>query len=196
MKSLNQRTPLMPERVDRFNLSDVFISYSRRDDAFVKRLDVSFKAHKKEVWVDYEDIAPSVDWWEEIKAGIEGSGTFVFVISPDSIASEVCRQEINAALENGKRFIPLLYRDINMHDTKENIHPAISSHNWLFFREADDYETSFKKLVDTIDTDFDYLRQHTRILVRAREWEARGWDRSTLLTGSELDEAHNWLKKA
>jgi WD40 repeat protein len=186
----------MPERVDRFNLSDVFISYSRRDGDFVKRLGASFKSCNKEVWVDYEDIAPSVDWWEEIKAGIEGSGTFVFVISPDSIASEVCRQEINAALENGKRFIPLLYRDINLHETKENIHPAISSHNWLYFRELDDYEGSFHKLINTIDTDFDYLRQHTRILVRAREWEARGWDKSALLTGSELDEAWDWLKKA
>jgi WD40 repeat protein len=186
----------MPERVDRFNISDVFISYSRRDEQFVKRLDTSFKSRDMQIWVDYEDIAPSVDWWEEIKAGIEGSGSFIFVISPDSIASEVCRQEINAALENGKRFIPLLHRDINMHETNENIHPAVSSHNWLYFREADDYESSFEKLVETINTDFDYLRQHTRILVLAREWEARGWDTSALLIGSELDEAAQWLAKA
>jgi WD40 repeat protein len=186
----------MPERVDRFNISDVFISYSRRDDQFVRRLDASFKARAMQIWVDYEDIAPSVDWWEEIKAGIEGSGSFIFVISPDSIASEVCRQEINAALENGKRFIPLLYRDINLHDTKENIHPAVASHNWLNFRETDDYEASFEKLVATINTDFEHLRQHTRLLVLAREWEARGWDNSALLYGSELDEAAQWFTKA
>jgi WD40 repeat protein len=186
----------MPERVDRFNISDVFISYSRRDEKFVKRLDASFKSKQMQIWVDYEDIAPSVDWWEEIKAGIEGSGSFIFIISPDSIASEVCRQEINAALENGKRFIPLLHRDINMHETNENLHPAVSSHNWLYFRETDDYEVSFEKLVETINTDFDYLRQHTRLLVLAREWEARGWDSSALLIGAELDEAAQWLAKA
>lgn len=186
----------MAQTVDRFNLSDVFISYSRKDTEFVKQLDQAFKAQDMEVWVDYEDIAPSIDWWEEIQAGIEAANIFVFVITPDSVTSEICREEISHALEHGKRFLPILHRDIVISDYGDAIHPAISSHNWIYFRDEDDFDTAFDNLLTTINTDFGYLRQHTRLLVRAREWESRGWDNSTLLTGAELSEAQEWLHDA
>jgi len=43
---------------------------------------------------------------------IEQADSFVFVISPDSVRSQVCRNEIDHAIANNKRFIPLLRREI------------------------------------------------------------------------------------
>ncbi|RMG79160.1 MAG: toll/interleukin-1 receptor domain-containing protein, partial [Chloroflexi bacterium] len=88
---------------DIFNRSDVFISYSRRNKEFVQRLDQAFKAEGLEVWVDWEDIPPTADWWKEIQAGIDAAEAFVFIISPDSIRSEVCAQEIEHAIATNKR---------------------------------------------------------------------------------------------
>ena len=37
---------------------EVFISYSRKDKDFVRRLDEALKSQGLEAWVDWEDIRP------------------------------------------------------------------------------------------------------------------------------------------
>ncbi len=177
-----------------FSGTQVFISYSRRDTEFVKKLDESLKQEGLEVWVDWEDIPLSANWMEEIEAGIEGADVFVFVISPDSLASEVCRKELNYAMMRNKRFIPVLYRETK--DTQSKLPSIIATHNWIFFRDTDDYASAFTGLIDTIQSDFEHMRQHTRLLVRATEWETSQWDNDFLLTGSELQTAQAWLTEA
>ena len=48
------------------------------------------------------------------------------------------------------------------------------------------------ELIQTLDTDLDWVKQHTRLLVRAREW-TDGGDRSRLLRGRDLRAAEEWL---
>jgi hypothetical protein len=62
---------------DTYNLSDVFISYSRKDSEFVRKLFDSLKAQEKEVWADFEDIPKAADWWQEIQAGIDAADSFI-----------------------------------------------------------------------------------------------------------------------
>lgn len=176
------------------SFSNIFISYSRRDAEFVRKVDAAFKTAGLEVWVDWEDIPLSVDWWEEIKDGIESADVFVFIISPDSVTSEVCRNEIEHAIKHNKRFVPVLYREIDRNALKDTLHPAITSHNWVFFRETDEFEAAFQRLLTTIKADFGHLRTHTRLLVRAREWQENSGDRSRLLSGRELNDAIRWLQ--
>lgn len=181
---------------DTFNRSDVFISYSRRDKSFVQKLDAGFKALKKEVWVDWEDIPATADWWAEIQAGINAADAFVFVISPDSVTSDICRKEIEHALEINKRLIPILYREVEDENQQKQMHPAISSHNWLFFREHDDFDAAFNNLNASLETDLNHNRLHTRILVRAREWTEKGQNKSLLMQGDDLEEAETWMTTA
>lgn len=181
---------------DLYNMSDVFISYSRKDSEFVHKLFEDIKAQDKEVWADFEDIPKTADWWEEIRAGIDAADAFVFVISPDSITSDICRQEIEQAVASNKRFLPLLYREITEDEHKAKIHPAISSHNWIFSREADDYDEAFKTLMESLDTDLEHNRTLTRLLVRAKEWQENNQESSYLLQGGDLDNAENWLSEA
>jgi len=176
-------------------MADVFISYSRRDSDFVRRLHDALAARSRDIWVDWEDIPLSADWWREIRENIEAADTFIFVISPDSIASKVCRDEIEYAADNHKRIIPLLYRDISaiQRDTPDAIHPAISTYNWVKITAENDFEQGVNNLLHTIDTDLDYVRQHTRLLVRAKEWEARKRDASALLNGARIREFRDWM---
>ena len=62
---------------DSYNMSDVFLSYSRRDVDFVKKLFTDMKEQGKEVWADFEDIPVASDWWNEIRAGIDAADAFV-----------------------------------------------------------------------------------------------------------------------
>jgi hypothetical protein len=51
-------------------------------------------------------------------------------------------------------------------------------------------------LITAIDTDLEWVRQHTRFALRAAYWEARGRDNAFLLHGMELREAIRWLRQA
>ncbi|MGD1857163.1 MAG: toll/interleukin-1 receptor domain-containing protein [Leptolyngbyaceae cyanobacterium] len=81
-------------------MTDVFISYSRKDKAFVQVLNQALTNSKYDAWVDWENIPLTADWWEEIKAGIEAADTVIFVIRPASNATKVCGLEIDHAAEN------------------------------------------------------------------------------------------------
>ena len=68
-------------------MPDVFLSYSRRDTDFVKRLADALKERGKDVWVDVNGIRDAEVFPVALRRAIEGSDAFVFVISPDSVAS-------------------------------------------------------------------------------------------------------------
>ena len=169
---------------------DVFISYSRKDQSFVRILDAAFNQINRNPWVDWDSIQKGEQWWLAIQRGIEGANTFVFVISPDSIESSVCRAEVDHATLHNKRFLAIVRRE---GFDLAHVHPNISSHNWLFFRETDSFDQAFQELLTAIDTDLDYVRMHTRLLVRALEWQDKTQNPSYLLRGSDLEGAEQWL---
>ena len=95
-------------------MTDVFISYSRKDKTFVRRLFDALEANDLDVWVDWDDIPPSVDWMTEILGGIENSNYFIFVITPDSVHSKIAYAELEHAVTHHKILLPLLHRDVKL----------------------------------------------------------------------------------
>ncbi len=174
-------------------MADIFISYSRRDKDFVQVLHNALLASTYDTWVDWQDIAPTTEWWREIETGIETAHTFIFVISQDSIASDYCRKEVDHAVAHGKRLIPVLRRK---DFTQADMHPKLGQHQWVAFQAEDDFETAFAALVETIDTDLEHKKAHTRLEVRAIEWAQSNHDASLLLRDSELNRAEQWLLQA
>jgi len=67
--------------------SKVFISYSRKDMAFVGRLEAALNARDFEVLIDREEIHAFEDWWQRIEALIGSADTVVF--APLAGCSEV-----------------------------------------------------------------------------------------------------------
>jgi hypothetical protein len=140
----------------------------------------------KDVWIDWEDIPFSSKWWDEIAQAIAGAGTFICVLSPDYLVSKTCLEELNLAEGLNKRIIPVLCRPFDAQLNRSN---AVAKINWLSFCGKDDFETVFKGLVDTINKDLDWVKFHTRLLVRAGEWADKKNDSSYHLYGKDLDEA-------
>ena len=52
-------------------MTSLFISYSRKDIEFARKLTESLAGQDLDFWIDWEGIPPSVDWWKEIEKGIE-----------------------------------------------------------------------------------------------------------------------------
>jgi WD40 repeat protein len=173
-------------------MADVFISYSRQDREFVRRLHESLAACDRDTWVDWEDIPPTAEWLAEIFAAIEGANAFLFILSPDSAISEVCQKELAHAVVHNKRLIPVVCREVNSKDVLE----SLSKLNWIFLRESDDFDAGVEKLLEAVGTDLDWVKAHTRLLTRAIEWDGKGHDKSCLLRGSDLKEAESWLARS
>jgi tetratricopeptide (TPR) repeat protein len=173
-------------------MADVFISYSRKDKGFVRRLDEALKSRKREAWIDWEGIRPTEEFMQAIYAAIEAADTFIFVLTPDSITSAVCRREIAHAAEHNKRMVPIVQREV---DTA-NVPEALAKLNWIFCRDGDDFEKAADTLIQALDTDLEWVRAHTRLLMRAIEWETKGKNNSFVLRGVDLRAAEQWLTKA
>jgi hypothetical protein len=170
-------------------MADVFVSYSRRDSEFVRRVADSISERGKEVWIDTEGIADGEVFPEAIKRAIEQSDAFLFVITPSSVHSAYCENEVEHAREMQKRIMPVLREPV----PDSELPAEIRDRNWIPFTEDADFEPGMARLLSALDSDLDAAKAHTRWLVKALEWDSEGRDKSFLLRGSELKAAEAWL---
>ncbi len=170
-------------------MADVFISYSRLEQDFVRNLHRALVDHGRETWVDWEDIPPTAEWLEEVYAAIDAADTFAFVISPDSIASEICQLELTHAVQHHKRLVPIVRVDVE----PPGIPQVLAALDWIFFREHAEFDQAILSLITAIDTDLDWVRAHTRLLLRAKEWDNKGQGTAWVLRGKDLHDAEEWL---
>ena len=137
---------------------------------------------KHDIWVDWEDIPPAADWMEKILRGIEDVDAFLFMVSPDSTISEVCKVEINHAAKNNKRIIPVVLRQVPPAETIEPIRKV----NWIFLRNTeDDFAGGLERIKTAIELDFEWVEIHNRLQNRALDWQ-RSKEPSLLLRGRDL----------
>jgi WD40 repeat protein len=170
-------------------MAKVFVSYSRKDITFAKRLTAELQKCELDFWIDWEGIPPTVDWWREIEKGIEESDIYLFLVSPDSVKSRVCGQEIDSAVKNGKRIIPVVVRDSNWDETP----PQLRHLNYIFIRESDDFEAAVNRLITAIQTDYEWAATHRRLQVKALDWERNNKDSGFLLRRLDLLDAEQDL---
>lgn len=168
---------------------DVFVSYSRTDSDFARRLNEALQIQGKTTWFDQESIASGADFQQEIFRGIEQSDHFLFILSPNAVQSPYCAAEVEYAQQLNKRMVSVLYRQTD----SAAIHPTLAAIQWIDFTQQSNFATNFERLVRTLDTDLEHLHAHTRLLTRAIEWSTRGRKDSLLLRGDDLDTAEDWL---
>ncbi|MEO0432690.1 MAG: TIR domain-containing protein, partial [Cyanobacteria bacterium J06656_5] len=172
---------------------DVFISYSRADSDFARKLNNALQRQRKRTWFDQESIASGADFKQEIYKGIESSNFFLFVLSPRSVKSPYCADEVEYATKLNKRMVTILHRPVEAKD----LHPELAKVQWTDFNANEgEFEANFKELLRTLDTDPVHLRYHTGLLMKAIEWDEKGRREDVLLRGSELTEAQQWIVKA
>ncbi len=170
-------------------MTDVFISYSRREKVFTQKLFDALIALGRDVWADWDDIPAASDWDAEIKEGIEKTELVLFVLSPEWLKSNECRKELDHALKMGKRLLPILHI---MVDPKE-VPAELAKINWIYMRETDEFDNAFKTLVSAMETDLDWVKTHTRIQVRALEWDKKNRENSFTLRGNDLVDGEQFI---
>ena len=91
---------------------DAFMSYAREDSTGAERLRSALTGQRKTVWIDVEEIVGGAEWRARIERGIEACKAFVFILSPDSLRSQHCQQELESASRLNKLIIPVYLRDV------------------------------------------------------------------------------------
>lgn len=142
--------------------------------------------------MDRAQIEPGSDWRQRIERGIQAAKALIFVITPESLASQECRRELDIALQLHKLVVPVLRREVDRSQLPE----TLSRHNWALFRDGDDQAAALAQLVQALDADLDWRDAHTRLGVRTAEWAGAKRDRSYLLRGSDLRAAEDWASQA
>ena len=113
-----------------------------------------------------------------------------------SAASDLCKWEVEEASRLGKRIIPVPCRPL----ADAAVPSQLSALNYIFFYTeprlpGSGFGTGLARLVSALDTDLDWLREHTRLLQRASEWNSTGRTESRLLFGDSIAEAKAWAAR-
>lgn len=170
-------------------MADVFVSYSRQDAPFVTRLADAIESGGKQVWIDTAGIEDTEVFPLAIRSAIEASDAFLFVISPASIASRFCEQEVDYAHSLNKRLVPVLWIQVPDDELPE----PMRERSWIPFEADTDLDGSLTRVLSALDADLEHRRSHTRWLTKAIEWDNERRERSLLLRGSELRTGEAWL---
>jgi TPR repeat protein len=174
----------------------VFISYSRDDLKFADQLDMALNACGFECLIDREGISGGEDWKRRLGDLISEADTIVFVLSPSSARSPMCDWEVEEATRLNKRILPLNCRPLEGASPPARLREL----NYTFFYDEpkvldSGFGAGLASLVAALNTDFDWLREHTRYLQRAMEWDTGGRPANRLLSGNDILEAKAWAAR-
>ncbi len=174
----------------------VFISYSRDDIDFADQLEAGLTVTGFDVAMDRHGITAGEDFQRRLGALIREADTVVFVLSPSSARSQMCAWEVDEAMRLGKRIIPVVCCGLEGNEPP----PHLKSLDYVFFYAepkvaGSGFGHGLARLVAALNTDLDWMREHTRLLARATEWETAGRVENRMLSGADIAAAKEWASK-
>jgi len=167
----------------------IFVSYSRKDTDFAQELVAGLKIAGFEPYFDKHDIAAGEEWEARLNNLIEQADTVVYIISPDSVASQRCTWEVERTEQLKKRLLPVIWRSVEEALVPERLKRL----NYVFFDKPFSFASALGELVVALTTNLDWIRENTRLGELALRWHARGCLPAMLLRGEELSSAKDWL---
>lgn len=123
-------------------MQKIFISYSRKDIDFVRKLAGDLEKASYDVWWDITDLRGGDDWVKTLPAAIEASQYFIIVLTPNSVKSEWVQKEYTQALGLRKKIIPLML-------TFCDVPFALNTINYVNFMSGE-YIGNFRNLLSAL----------------------------------------------
>jgi len=153
-------------------MTDIFICYDAEHDRAIRDPVVqSLSRHAKTTWIHDRDIQKGADYEREIKLGIEQADNFFYLISPHSVVSDYCQNELVHALKYNKRIVPLLIAPT----PKSEVPEILRELQYVDFTDKNDQTTDVHNIDDILNIlrlDHEYYQQHKVFLARALKWQA------------------------
>lgn len=109
--------------------TNVFVSYSHRDEDLVKPVVQLLRANQSLVFQDIDSIQPGKKWRDEIAKGIAESHLVIVFWCDHANASEEVEKEWKTAIELRKDLLPLLL-------DATPLPPQLAAFQWIDFQDA------------------------------------------------------------
>ncbi|MGA9601910.1 MAG: TIR domain-containing protein [Methylocystis sp.] len=175
---------------------NVFISYSRDDLGFADQLVAALESCGFNPTIDRQAITGGEEWKKRLGNLIHDSDTVVFVLSPSSAKANMCAWEVEEAARFSKRILPVICRPID----GVAVPPRLQDLNYIFFYEepkspGSGFGAGLAALATALKTDIEWIREHTRVLARATEWNTGGRTENRLLSGADILAAKQWASR-
>lgn len=132
--------------------ADVFLSYSRADEAYATQLYEALTRKGINVWYDKNRITPGASWLEQIEDAIDTAKYFVQIVTPDSLQLgnefHVYTQERKMALAHAdgfdrEFFIPVVHASVDFYNSD-----ALSRQMKMLHASVFDDESGFETFAD------------------------------------------------
>lgn len=177
-------------------INDLFISYRQEDKQFVKKLFSSFKASGLSLWNEENAISPGTTTNNRtVERGIMLSNSFVFVMSPNSLVSELCLFEIVTASKFHKPIVVVVATKPT-EDQELTFVPEVLDHCKWFYFENSIFADKYSELLTEIQHNQEGKKQHSQFLTWSNQWEQSDKKNTLLLSGNRLQKAEKWLANA
>jgi hypothetical protein len=166
----------------------IFISYSRRDRSAADLLVAALESRGFAVMIDKRDLPFGEKWQEELAEFIRASDTVIWLVSTQSVASKWCHWELDEVLRRKKRLIPVMIGET----PRDELPRQLGEIHILPSEGVFDASRDLDALSTTLEADREWLKEHTRLADRAREWVGRSNSKALLLRGAALKAAEAW----
>ena len=121
--------------------NNIFISYSRSDSDFVLKLEEDLSRESIFIWLDQKKISGGKLWDRAIEEALGSAGILILVVSSKSALSENVANEVQYAVDEGKKIIPVIIEQTKIPLT------------WRRYQRIDfieDYEAGLNNLAQTL----------------------------------------------
>ena len=129
-------------------MNRVFVSYSRRNEAFAERLARDLSDAGLDVWIDLRQIHGGEFWQQEIFRGLQRADFIIVIVSPEALASEWVAREVEFGRQNSKRIFPIMIADVFGQVEDNDRWRWLLDVQFLDFRGQ--YETAFPRLMQAL----------------------------------------------
>ena len=174
----------------------IFLSYSRDDADFAEQVLAALIACDFYPLIDRQEMTGGEPFEKRLMELILAAGIVVFILSPSSAKSAACRWEVEQAIENGKRVIPVICRPLGEALPPEKLRALDYIY---FYPEPKSPDTGFgtglSRLVKSMNADLEWIRASTRLQLLATLWMQGDRPTTRLLSGPDITDAKKWQRR-
>jgi RNA-directed DNA polymerase len=118
--------------------AQIFISYSRQDEEFVRKLGRTLQEVGANIWLDTSSIRVGDDWDNAVQKGLEESEVMLLIATPTSMKSQNVTDEWAFFKDKGKLIVVVMLKHCELHFRLKRI-------QWIDF-DVENYDESLARL--------------------------------------------------
>ena len=135
-------------------LQSVFISYHRATSSALSMFIWSeLLRHKYDCFIDVHNLNPGDPWHHYLEEAVRRSSVFLSVLGRASLHSDYVKKELEWALDEGSKIIPVLHDGLEIDDLSNTIFEALRGKDAIIIANdvSADFAAALSKLLKTLD---------------------------------------------